>query len=347
VCETSRVSTRKLTSAESGLDAFVVTDFDDAPMSYGIVRLAPKLLIDGATWLARSQTYQFASFERKVGGASAGINAAADARSEAIAAFVEAFTSDAGSVLLDAGKGLGAGEIAALRSADPRPAAAIDRAVELRRAGIVAAAELALGGLDGRTVAIEGFDAAGLELATALIGRGAHVVAISTGTGTAASAAGFDLGSLTDGFAAHRADIVNELGVDAKPGWAVFGVKADALFVGSKTGALDHNGAGHVKAGVIVPYAPMPVSAKALAMLTRTGTVVLPDFIVTGGGLAAWPADGVSAPEDLPAAAAKLVTSALGEVLGAEQGPLLAACARAEAFLLTWRSELPFGRPIA
>jgi hypothetical protein len=102
-----------------------------------------------------------------------------------------------------------------------------------------------------------------------------------------------------------------------------------------------------VKAGVIVPYAPMPVSAKALAMLTRTGTVVLPDFIVTGGGLAAWPADGVSAPEDPPAAAAELVTSALGEVLGAEQGPLLAACARAEAFLLTWRSELPFGRPIA
>ncbi len=337
------MSTRRLTS----VDAFVVTDLDDAPLSCGIVRLAPKLLLDGATWLARSQTYQFASFERRVGGASAGINTPPENRAEAIAAFVEEFTPDSGTVLLDAAKGLGAAEIAALRQSDPRPPAAIDGAADLRRAGVVAAAELALGGLDGRTIAIEGFDAAGLELATALIARGAHIVALSTASGSAASAAGFDLGSLTDGFAAHRADIVNELGVDAKPGWALFGTKADALLVGSKTGALDHNGAPHVKAGVVVPYGTMPVSAKALAMLTRTGTVVLPDFIVTGGGLAAWPADGASLPDDLPAAAAEMVTSALGEVLGAQQGPLLAACERAEAFLLGWRSELPFGRPIA
>jgi hypothetical protein len=337
------VSTRKLTS----VDAFVITDLVDAPLSCGIVRLAPKLLIEGATWLARSQTYQFASFERRIGGASAGINTPSEGRAEAIAAFVEEFTPDAASVLLDAGKGLGAAEISALRATDPRPAVAMERAVELRRAGIVAAAELALGSLEGRSVAIEGFDAVGLELAAALIARGAHVSAISTASGTAISEAGFDIGSLTDGLAAHRADIVKELGVDAKPGWAVFGVTTDALFVGSKSGALDHNGAGHVKAQVIVPHGALPVSAKALAMLTRSGTVVLPDFIVTGGALAAWPTDGVEAPADLAVAAADLVTSALGEVLGAEQGPVLAACERAEAFLGTWCAELPFGRPIA
>ena len=337
------MSTRKLNS----VDAFVVTDLDDAPVSAGIVRLAPKLLIDGATWLARSQTYQFASFERTIGGASAGINTAPEGRAEAIAAFLEEFGPDAASTLLDAGKGLGAAEISELRSTDPRPSAAVDRAAELRRVGIVAAAELALGSLDGRTVAIEGFDAAGLQLASALIARGAHVVAISNASGTAASDAGFDLGSLTDGLAAHKADIVKELGVDPKPGWALFGVKVDALFVGSKTGALDHNGAPHVKAGFVVPHGTLPVSAKALAILTRAGTTVLPDFIVTGGALAAWPADGGDLPEDLDTAAAALVTAALGEVLGAENGPLLAACERAESFLLSWRSELPFGRPIA
>jgi hypothetical protein len=127
----------------------------------------------------------------------------------------------------------------------------------------------------------------------------------------------------------------------------VFGVACDALLVGSKTGALDHNGAPHVKAGVVVPTGALPVSAKALAMLSRSEVVVLPDFIVLGGPLAAWPGDGAGAPAEVGTAAAELVSSALGEVLGAPQGPVLAACERAEAFLLTWRPELPFGRPIA
>jgi hypothetical protein len=337
------VTTRKLTT----VDAFVITDLDDAALSAGIVRLAPKLLVDGASWLARSQTYQFASFGRQVGGASAGINAAAEARADAIAAFISEFTPDSATVLLDAGKGLGAGEISVLRDSDPRPAAAIDDASALRRSGIVASAELALGGLDGRAVIIEGFDAAGLELATDLVARGARIVAISTASGTASSAEGFDLPQLAEGFANHKADVVTALGVDAKPGWAVFGAVADALFVGSKTGALDHNGAPHVKAKVVVPTAALPVSAKALAVLGRSGVVVLPDFIVLGGPLAAWPTQGADAPADPAAAAGELVTSVLGEVLDASQGPVLAACERAEAFLLTWRSELPFGRPIA
>lgn len=337
------MSTRRLTT----VDAFVINDLEDAPLSAGIVRLAPKLLVDGASWLARSQTYQFASFGRQVGGASAGINAAPEARADAIAGFLEEFSPDAATTLLDAGKGIGAGEIAGLRAADPRPAAAIDEAPALRRVGILAAAELALGSLDGRRVAIEGFDAGGVELATALGAAGARVVAISTASGTAVSESGFDPSTLAEGLATHRADVVKELGVDAKPGWAVFGVAADALFVGSKAGALDHNGAAHVKAGVVVPHGSLPVSAKALAMLGRAGVTVLPDFLVTAGALAAWPSQGAQQPIDAAAAAAELVTDALGEVLGAPQGPVLAACERAEAFLLTWRSELPFGRPIA
>lgn len=337
------MTTRKLTT----VDAFVINDLDDAPLSAGIVRLAPKLLIDGATWLARSQTYLFASFERRIGGASAGINSPADARAEAIAAFVAEFAPDAATTLLDAGKGLGAAEIAALRSTDPRPSGFHDAATALRVEGVAAAAALALGGLESRTVAIEGFDAAGLELARALTLAGAHVVAVSTAAGTAISEAGFDLGSLTDAWNAHGADLVANLGVDSAAAWALFGAKADALFVGSKAGALDHKGAAHVKARVVVPTGPLPVTAKALAMLTAAGTVVLPDFIVTAGPLVAWPAEGAEAPADPAGAARELVTGALGEVLDHERGALLAACERAESFLLTWRSDLPFGRPIA
>ena len=46
-------------------DAFVVEDLDGASTHVGIVRLAPKILVDGATTLARSMTYLFASFEHQ------------------------------------------------------------------------------------------------------------------------------------------------------------------------------------------------------------------------------------------------------------------------------------------
>ena len=74
---------QKLTSTEG----FIAFDLDDAPAA-GVVRSAPKILVDGASLLARSLTYRFATFERKVGGASAGVNAAPDDRAGALAAFV-------------------------------------------------------------------------------------------------------------------------------------------------------------------------------------------------------------------------------------------------------------------
>jgi hypothetical protein len=41
------------------------------------------------------------------------------------------------------------------------------------------------------------------------------------------------------------------------------------------------------------------------------------------------------------------VRSLLDEVAGHPDGPLLASCYRAEAFLATWQTKLPFGRPLA
>jgi hypothetical protein len=75
---------------------------------------------------------------------------------------------------------------------------------------------------------------------------------------------------------------------------------------------------------------------------------VLPDFVTTAGGTLGGlvPAldgerggsiDGVRS----------AIGGVLGEVLTDEDGPLLAACRRAEAFLRTWRDDLPFGRPLA
>jgi glutamate dehydrogenase/leucine dehydrogenase len=329
------------------VDAFVVFDLDDAPTSLGVVRSAPKILVDGATWLARSQTYQLASFELKAGGASAGVNAPPDARDAAVAAFaaeIEPWVA-AGRLVPDAAKGVRPDDLAPLRSVDPRPADYWDRCPSLAATGIVASLEVALDGLEGRTIAIEGFDDASAVVVTGVAERGARVVAVGTAAGTAVDPAGFPADAVAGAWGAHGVDLVRELAADPEPVGAVLGATADALVCGSRAGVVDHGVAAGCSVGVVVPSGPIPVTAKGLAVLRRAGVVVLPDFITTAGPLlggAAPVLDGAAPPDVAPAIAA-----ALRDVIGHEQGPVLGACHRAEAFLRTWRSELPFGRPLA
>jgi glutamate dehydrogenase/leucine dehydrogenase len=331
------VSTRKLTTT----DAFVVVDLDDAPVSTGIVRSAPTILASGAADLARTLTYSYASLGMQRGGASAGINATDDTRADAVAAFVAEIEPlvRAGTFLPDAGKGVSEEQLAPLRAADPRvavPARTRDRLVAV---GAIAAAEHAVGSLDGRTVAIEGYDEAARQLVGELIDRGAKVVAVSTPKGSVADPAGLSPFELAKG-----AGIVGE---GAQPAFKVLGAECDVLFAGSKMGAVDHKGAGFVTAKAVVPTGPIPVTAKALAMLRRAGTVVAPDFVVLAGPLlAAW-GDPAADAATLEAATRDAVGSILQEVASHPDGLLLGACQRAEAFLSTWRSTLPFGRPLA
>jgi glutamate dehydrogenase (NAD(P)+) len=333
------VPIRKLTSVEG----FVVLDLDDAPVSTGIVRSAPSILQSGAADLARSLTYSYASLEMQRGGASAGINATDETRPAAITAFVAEVAPlvEAGTFLPDPAKGVAATDLEALRGLDPR-AEVDDRLRErLVAAGAIAAAEHAVGPLEGRTVAIEGYDNAARQLVGELIDRGAKVVAVSTQKGSVTDPGGISPFELAKG--------AGVVGDGADPAFKVLGSPCDVLFTGSKMGAVDHKGAAHITAKAVVPIGPIPVTAKALAMLNRAGSFVAPDFVVlTGPLLAAWP-EGASAPaaDALEALTRETVAGILAEVAGHDDGPLLGACARAEAFLRTWRPSLPFGRPLA
>jgi glutamate dehydrogenase/leucine dehydrogenase len=331
------VTTQKLKT----VDAFVVVDLDDAPVSTGIVRSAPTILASGAADLARTLTYSYASLGMQRGGASAGINAADDARAAAIEAFVAEVDPllASGTCLPDAGKGVPDDRLAPLRAGDPRTPVSDRTRDRLVAVAAVAAAEHALGPLEGRTVAIEGYDEPARQIVGEVIERGAKVVSVSTAKGSVRDDAGLSPFELAKG-----AGIVGE---GADPAFKVLGADCDVLFVGSKMGALDHKGAAFVTAKAVVPTGPIPVTAKALATLRRAGSVVLPDFVVLAGPLlAAWAA-GAPADAELEAATRDAVTGILGEVAAHADGPLLGACERAEAFLRTWRSSLPFGRPLA
>ena len=334
--------------------AFIAIDLDGAEAASGPVRWARKILQGGAKDLARSQTYTYAVLGMRRSGASAGISADAADRADAVAAFTEELAplvAD-GTYLPDAAKGVSEADLAALREADPRDTARIvgasptlaDRCEGL---SAVACAQHTLAGLDGRTVAIEGFGHNGPSIASAVVERGATLLAVSTPAGTITDTSGLDPTALAGAWTEHGTDLVGALGApDAAD--AVFGAGADVLFTGSKMGVVDHVVAAQLTdAAAVVPCGRLPLTTKALATLRRAGVAAPADFVALAGStLALWGDVNRTEPEIL-AGANEDVADLADEFAGHDDGPLLAACYAAEEFLATWQDTLPFGRPLA
>jgi glutamate dehydrogenase/leucine dehydrogenase len=223
---------------------------------------------------------------------------------------IAAFSLEAAvtNVRFDPGKGVSAADLAALAATDDRSPALADHRAELVAAGAHAALEAAIGSLSGCDVAIEGAPFAADELSALLTASGATVTTVDAG---------------------------------------MFRTACDVLCVGSKVGAVDHENAPAVSARTILPLTPLPITARGLATAGRAGVTVLPDFITLAGPLVAhWPGPDATL-ETLTLDLRSRVGTAISAVLDHPEGPLLGACEAAETFLLTWQSELPFGRPIA
>ena len=332
----------------SNTGAFVVIDLDDAPTSVGIVRVAPKVLQGSATALARTTTYTFAARELKIGGASAGISADPERRDDAIGVFVAELAPrvESGALVLDPGPGVADEGLMTLsndatRNAVRHETVESDRTLEAHLAGLgpVVAAEAALGSLDGRTAAVElGPNAA--ALVEALAARGARVVAVGGPNGSV---------QITEGLAPDALGETLDLAAlgEVRPADALLTTQATVLFCGSRQGMIDGAAAETLGAQVLVPTGCQPLSAKGLAVLRRRDVVALADFVSTAGpSFAWWPAGEASVAAvlaDATTGIAELVTSTISH----DEGPLLGACYRAEAFLRTWQAALPFGRPLA
>lgn len=344
------METIKLTSAKG----FVIVDLPGAT-GVGVVRSAPSILQSGAANLARSVTYSFAAFEVQSVGASAGVNAKPPERGEALAAFVAEVAPrvESGSLLLDPGRGVAEADLAALRAADPRPSwlwteeDGVTGSEELVAAGALAAAEAVGVGVDGATVAIEGFGGAGLAIARAVAERGGKVVSVATAAGSASEPAGFDVSALAEGWATAGEGLTKAVGGTAGAPGAVFGSAADVLFLGSRPGVLTHEGADGMTARAVVPLAPVPYTTKALIQLQRAGVAVVPCFLSVAGPLLV----GAGVVADQPGPAAAEVAEGVATLVKAgsahAEGLFLGACAGAEAFLRSWQPALPFGRPLA
>jgi hypothetical protein len=119
-----------------------------------------------------------------------------------------------------------------------------------------------------------------------------------------------------------------------------FDSACDVLFVAGKAGVLDHTTAEAVQASLIVPLSPVPVTARALAVLAKAHRVVVPDFLSTAAPLlAAHDPDGGDPVQRVREAALGLADQGTGMWLAAAQA--------AERNLAGWTGERPFGRPLA
>ena len=279
-------------------DGFVVIDIEGAAVATGVLRVARKLLVDGAWNLARSATYSAASFGLEVSGASAGVNVDGEGRDAAVATVVAELAARTGSptLALDAGKGCTPNELTELTVRDPRSPARFDDG--LLAIGIVAAAEAALGSLEGTTVAIEPGLSVDL-LDQKFRSRGASMV------------------EMTDGLISA----------------------CDVLCIGSRPALIDHDLASALRAKVIVPAGPLPVTARGLAVARREGVMVLPDFVSLAAPMVVGFAG--STTTDVGERIAAVIT----EVADHPEGHFLGACERAESFLDSW-ANVPFGRPL-
>jgi hypothetical protein len=112
------------------------------------------------------------------------------------------------------------------------------------------------------------------------------------------------------------------------------------LLVAGRAGVVDHESVAGVGARVLVPLTPVPVTARAFALLSKAGCTVVPDFLATAApALDAVDPDGGDGVER--------VGDAVAALAGEGTGMWLAAVQRAEETLRSWQDQLPFGRPLA
>ncbi|HKE76826.1 MAG TPA: Glu/Leu/Phe/Val dehydrogenase dimerization domain-containing protein, partial [Acidimicrobiales bacterium] len=261
------------------VDGLIVFDLDGAPVSAGGTRLAPDVTEAEVALLARAMTYKFAVLGRRIAGAKAGVRATAGQRAAAMRRYCDEIRPlvEAGRFLTGADLGTSEADFAPLRGGDGATHPILQRVDGVvfedvvTGFGVAVAAEAAIGSLDGRGVAVEGFGKVGGAVAREVVRRGGRVVAVSTIAGCVHDPRGIDVDALWQARAAHGDDLVHHVGLPVAPPAALFDVDADVLVPGARTGAVDEARARTLGAAAVVPAANVPYTESGLAVLRARG----------------------------------------------------------------------------
>ena len=330
---------------------FVIYDLPGADTYVGPSRLGAKLAPGNAEMLVRHQTYVFALAEQRKSGATIGLKVDPEDTDAAVNALAGELASEFESqhLLTSPGLRLNRESLGPILRHDKR-----NPVVRDNRDGVTFEDELlALGAVtcaaffakpSGKwDAAIEGFNQTGIGVAREIETQGGTVKRISTNKGCVSG--NFDSATLADAWLEAGADCVEQLG-SVEKAWTIWKSDVDAIFVGSKPGAMSGDGAKGVGETPIIATSAAAVSSKALAILRKNNTPVAADFLSNIGPALAWWAPEETSQDELRSSTSASVTGLLEETANHTDGSFMAACYKAEAFMESWQEQRPFGRPL-
>jgi len=302
-----------------GMKGVVVVDTTVFGRAGGGTRMLPDITTEEIVWLARAMTYKYATFGFPTGGAKAGIwadpNIIGEQRDAILRAFGKAVSPlfSAGVVGLGADMGTDAADTAIFREAAGLPTRGSSLAQQEKDGepienhatgyGVVVAAkaacEFAGMGLDGATVAIEGFGKVGGGVARYMVDAGAKVVAISNIDGAIYNENGLDISKLLEARKESGDRAVQEYQPARHIDRAeIYFLPVDILIPGARPHVIDKGNVSRVQAKVISSIANIPITDEAEEILYQRGIYSVPDFISNIGGVVLGACSGIGGTVD-------------------------------------------------
>jgi len=141
-------------------------------------------------------------------------------------------------------------------------------------------------GVEGTTIAIQGFGNVGSHAARLLAAKGAKIVAVGDHMGGVANADGLDVNGLMTWADRHHT-VKGFDGGDAFDGPEVLTWDADVLIPAAIEDVLNKDNANHVRAGIIVEGANGPTTPEADEIFKKRDILVVPDILANAGGVTA------------------------------------------------------------
>ncbi len=140
-------------------------------------------------------------------------------------------------------------------------------------------------GIEGKTIAVQGFGNVGYHAAKYFHEAGAKVVAIGELDGTIVNPEGIDIDAV-DEFRKENGTVIGAPGTELLPSnQTVFEVDCDILIPAAVENVITADNAARVKARIIGEAANGPTTAKANDMLVERNVLVIPDAYLNAGGV--------------------------------------------------------------
>jgi glutamate dehydrogenase/leucine dehydrogenase len=277
----------------------VVIDNSALGPGKGGIRLAPDITVTEVFRLARVMTWKNALAELPFGGGKSGVKG--DPHGDKISmmkAFGRALKSLCPSeYLAGPDMGTGAEEVRAFIEGAGNPAVATGKPTDLGGLphelgstgfGVAESTEVAADfagiGLQGTTVAIEGFGNVGSFAVKFLSEKGAKIVAVSDSKGTIYDPNGLSYDELMK-TKKEKGTVIQHTSGKQLSIEELFGLDAAILIPGARPDVINEKNVNNIKAKILVEAANIPAKIDSEIVLYKKGVLIVPDLIANAGGV--------------------------------------------------------------